>query len=113
MEMCEMFIAGDKKMPLARPYAVPYTVVAKPRIDRFLFGVTRPIACFVHVALAPRRAAQEADPRFSRPAALELVNQKVASHLGIEAGAPKVKSQTLSQRTPTEEERRSESSVSS
>ena len=63
--------------------------------------------------MAPRRAAQEADPRFSRPAALELVNQKVASHLGMEAGAPQVKSQTLSQRTPTEEERRSEFSDSS
>jgi hypothetical protein len=65
----------------------------------------------VHVAIAPRRAEQEADPRFSRPAALGLVNQKVASHLGIEAGAPEVKSQTLSQRTPTEEERRSEFSL--
>src|SRR5918998_631672 len=107
-----MFISGDKKLPLACLWIAPYTVVAKPRIDRFLFGVTRPIACFVHVAVAPRRAAQEADPRFSRPAALELVNQKVASHLGIEAGAPQVKSQTLSQRTPTEEERRSEFSDS-
>jgi len=79
----------------------------------FELGKTRPIARLVHVAVAQRRAAQEADPRFSRPAALELVNQKAASHLGIEAGAPKVKSQTLSQRTPTEEERRSEFSDSS
>jgi hypothetical protein len=55
----------------------------------FVFGETRPIACLVHVAVAWRRAVQEVDPRFSRLAALVLVNQKAASHLGIEAGAPK------------------------
>jgi hypothetical protein len=47
----------------------------------------RPIACLVHVALAWRRAVQEVDPRFSRLAALMLVNQMAASHLGMEAGA--------------------------
>jgi hypothetical protein len=74
--------------------------------------VTRPIACFVHVALAPRRAAQEADPRFSRLAALVLVNQKAASHLGMEAGAPEAKPPMNNWRRPTEEERRSKFSDS-
>jgi hypothetical protein len=84
--MCK---AGDKKLPLARAKISPYTVVAKLRVDRSPLGLTRPIACFVHVALAPRRAVQEVDPRFSRLVALVLVNQKAASHLGMEAGAAK------------------------
>jgi hypothetical protein len=82
--MCK---AGDKKLPLARASFASYTVVTKPRIDRFLFGVTRPIACRVHIAVARRCAEQEVDPRFSRLAALELANQMVASQLGIEVGA--------------------------
>ena len=81
-------MTGDKKLPLALRKLSSYTVVAKLKIDRFHLGLTRPIACLVHVAVAQRRAVQEADPRFSRLAALELANQKAASHLGIEAGAP-------------------------
>jgi hypothetical protein len=38
---------------------------------------------------------QEVDPRFSRLAALVLVNQMVASHLGMEAGALKAALSTL------------------
>jgi hypothetical protein len=86
-----------------------YTVVANSKIDRFRVGETRPIARLVHAVLAPRRAEQEVDPRFNRLVALTLVNQVVANHLGIEAGAPKAKPQTLQfRRWPTEEERGSE-----
>ena len=83
-----MCTTGDKKLPLALRKISSYTVVAKLKIDRFHLGLTRPIACLVHVAVALRRAVQEVDPRFSRLAALGLANQKVASHLGMEAGAP-------------------------
>ncbi|HEX2611043.1 MAG TPA: hypothetical protein VHK68_08520 [Gemmatimonadales bacterium] len=40
--------------------------------------MTRPIARLVHTAVARRCAGQEVDPRFSRLAALTLVNRKVA-----------------------------------
>jgi hypothetical protein len=59
----------------------------KRKLIVFDFGETKPIACFVHAATAPRCAEQEVDPRFNRLAALELVNQKVANHLGMEHGA--------------------------
>jgi hypothetical protein len=49
--------------------------LATASADPFRFGETRPIACPVHVAVARRRAEQEVDPRFSRLAALTLVNQ--------------------------------------
>jgi hypothetical protein len=59
--------------------------------------------------VARRCAEQEVDPRFSRLAALTLVNQTAASHLGIETGARKANPQTLQfRRRPREEERRSE-----
>ena len=83
-----MCTSGDKKLPLALRKISSYTVVAKSKIDRFHLGLTRPIACLVHVAVALRRAEQEVDPRFSRLAALALANQMVANHLGMEAGAP-------------------------
>jgi hypothetical protein len=62
-------------------------VTPSPKTDPFRFGETRPIACPVHVAVARRRAEQEVDPRFSRLAALTLVNQMVANRLGIKTGA--------------------------
>ena len=94
---------------LARAKTLSYVVIAKTKTDPFRFGETRPIACPVHVAVARRRAEQEVDPRFNRLVALTLVNQMVANHLGIEAGAPKAKPQTLQfRRWPTEEERGSE-----
>jgi hypothetical protein len=61
--------------PLARTKTLSYVVVAKTKTDPFRLGETRPIACPVHVAVARRRAEQEADPRFSRLVALTLVNQ--------------------------------------
>lgn len=101
-----MCMAGDKNYPLARASSASYTVLAKLKVDRFPLGETRPIARFVHVAVARRRAVQEVDPRFSRLAALELVNQMVANHLGMEAGAPEAIPQTLQfKRWPREEER--------
>src|SRR5580765_8469499 len=101
-----MCTTGDNKFPLALSKISLYNVVANTRIDRFRVGETRPIACLVHAAVASRRAEQEVDPRFNRLAALTLVNQTVANHLGIEAGAPKAKPQTLQfRRWPTEEER--------
>jgi hypothetical protein len=104
-----MCIDGDNYFPLAHSKIFSYTVVANSKIDRFRVGETRPIACPVHVAVARRRAEQEVDPRFSRLAALTLVNRMAANHLGIEAGAPKAKPQTLQfRRWPTEEERGSE-----
>jgi hypothetical protein len=90
-----MCTAGDKNLPLARWKLSSYTVVAKLKIDRFPLGETRPIARLVHVAVASRRAVQEVDPRFNRLVALVLANLMVASHLGMEAGAPEAKSQTL------------------
>jgi hypothetical protein len=74
-------------MPLARTGIMSYVVVAKTKIDHFRFGETRPIARLVHTAVARRCAEQEVDPRFNRLAALVLVNQMAASHLGMEAGA--------------------------
>jgi hypothetical protein len=83
------------------------------KTDRFRIGMTRPIACLVHVAVAQRRAEQEVDPRFSRLAALTLVNRTVASHPGMENGALEATPQTLQfRRWPTEEERRSKFSDS-
>jgi hypothetical protein len=70
-------------------------VLAKLKIDHFRFGETRPIARLVHVAVAWRRAVQEVDPRFSRLAALVLVNQMAANHLGMEAGALEAMPPTL------------------
>ena len=100
-------------LPLARAKTLSYVVIAKTKTDPFRFGETRPIACPVHVAVARRRAEQEVDPRFSRLAALTLVNQMAASHLGIEAGAPEAIPQTLQfRRWPKEEERRSKFSDS-
>jgi hypothetical protein len=45
------------------------------RRSLFELELTRPIARLVHVAVALRCAEQEVDPRFSRLAALALVNQ--------------------------------------
>jgi hypothetical protein len=79
----------------------------------FISEETRPIACLVHVAVARRRAEQEVDPRFSRLAALTLVNRMAANHPGMDAGALEAKPQTPQfRRRPKEEERRSEFSVS-
>jgi hypothetical protein len=80
-----MCTAGDKNCLLRA--RVPRPILSSPSRELivFVFGETRPIACFVHVALAPRRAVREADPRFSRLVALVLANQMVASRLGIEA----------------------------
>jgi hypothetical protein len=101
---------GIKNSTLARADLASYTVVAKPRTDHFRCGETRPIACPVRIAVAPRCAAQEVDPRFSRLAALTLVNRMAASHPGMEAGAPEAKPQTLQfRRRLKEEERGSES----
>jgi hypothetical protein len=44
----------------------------------FRIGVTGPIARLVHTAVARRCAGQEVDPRFSRLAALTLVNRMAA-----------------------------------
>jgi hypothetical protein len=44
----------------------------------FRIGETRPIARLVHTAVARRCAGQEVDPRFSRLAALTLVNRMAA-----------------------------------
>jgi hypothetical protein len=55
-----------------------YVVFANSKRDRFRIGVTRPIARLVHTAVARRCAGQEVDPRFSRLAALTLVNRTVA-----------------------------------
>jgi hypothetical protein len=101
---------GIRNSTLARAHFVSYTVVAKPRTDHFRRGETRPIACLVRIAVAPRYAVQEVDPRFSRLAALTLVNRMAASHPGMEAGAPEAKPQTLQfRRRLKEEERGSES----
>jgi hypothetical protein len=54
---------------------------------RFRIGEARPIACLVHAAVARRCAEQEVDPRFSRLAALTLVNRMAASQPGMENGA--------------------------
>jgi atypical dual specificity phosphatase len=43
------------------------------RVDHFRRGETRPIACLVRIAVAPRYAVQEVDPRFSRLAASRSV----------------------------------------
>ena len=86
-----MFKSGDKKIASCASEIRFLYCRRQSKIDRFRIGETRPIARPVHVAVAQRRAVQEADPRFSRLAALELANQKAASHLGIEAGAPKAK----------------------
>jgi hypothetical protein len=82
-----MCVDGDNKKTLARACTHSYVVFAKLKIDRFRFGEARPIARLVHTAIAWRCAVQEVDPRFSRLAALTLVNQMAASHLGMEAGA--------------------------
>jgi len=49
---------------------------------------------------------QEVDPRFSRLAALTLVNRMAASHPGMEAGAPEAKPQTPQFRRRLKEEER-------
>jgi hypothetical protein len=101
---------GIKNSTLARAHLASYVVVAKPRTDHFRCGETRPIARPVRIAVAPRCAVQEVDPRFSRLAALTLVNRMAASHPGMEAGAPEAKPQTLQfRRRLKEEERGSES----
>jgi hypothetical protein len=101
---------GITKSTLARAHFASYLVVAKPRTDHFRCGETRPIARPVRIAVAPRCAVQEVDPRFSRLAALTLVNWMAASHPGMEAGAPEAKPQTLQfRRRLKEEERGSES----
>jgi hypothetical protein len=106
----ECALLGIKNSPLARAHSASYVVVAKPRTDHFRCGETRPIACLVRIAVAPRCAVQEVDPRFSRLAALTLVNRMAASHPGMEAGAPDAKPQTLQfRRRLKEEERGSES----
>jgi hypothetical protein len=68
----------DNYHPLARLVAASYVVLANSRIDRFRVGETRPIACPVHAAVARQHAEQEVDPRFSRLAALTLVNRMAA-----------------------------------
>jgi hypothetical protein len=101
---------GITNSTLARADFASYLVVAKPRTDPFRRGETRPIARPVRIAVAPRCAVQEVDPRFSRLAALTLVNRMAASHPGMEAGAPEAKPQTLQfRRRLKEEERGSES----
>jgi hypothetical protein len=101
---------GIRNSTLARAHLASYVVVAKPRTDHFRRGETRPIARPVRIAVAPRCAVQEVDPRFSRLAALTLVNRMAASHPGMEAGAPEAKPQTLQfRRRLREEERGSES----
>ena len=97
---------GITNSPLARAHLASYRVVARPRVDHFRCGETRPIACPVRIAVAPRCAAQEVDPRFSRLAALTLVNRMAASHPGMEAGAPEAKPQTLQFRRRLKEEER-------
>ena len=102
----ECALLGIKNSPLARAHLASYVVVAKSRVDHFRRGETRPIARPVRIAVAPRCAAQEVDPRFSRLAALTLVNWMAASHPGMEAGAPEAKPQTLQFRRRLKEEER-------
>ena len=97
---------GIKNSPLARAHLASYVVVAKPRVDHFRRGETRPIARPDRIAVAPRCAVQEVDPRFSRLAALTLVNRMAASQPGMEAGAPEAKPQTLQFRRRLKEEER-------
>jgi hypothetical protein len=78
---------GIKNCLLRVCVSLPILSLPSRELIVFVLGETRPIARLVHVAVAWRRAVQEVDPRFSRLAALELANQKAASHLGIEAGA--------------------------
>src|SRR5687768_16500654 len=72
-------------------------------------GATGPIARLVHAAVASRRAVQEVDPRFSRLAALALVNQTACEPSGD--GSRSSQGYTVSasvKRSPREEERGSE-----
>lgn len=78
---------GIKNCLLRVCVSLPILSLPSRELIVFVLGEARPIARLVHVAVAWRRAVQEVDPRFSRLAALELANQKAASHLGIEAGA--------------------------
>jgi hypothetical protein len=79
---------------------------SRAALCHFRCGETGPIARLVRVAVAPRCAVQEVDPRFSRLAALTLVNWMAANHPGMEAGAPEAKPQTLQFRRRLKEEER-------